>query len=154
MATGVRACSETSGARSLRNERDTRRPTIQREKTSMMKATYTKPARVDLRPANPMAKRLRTAANPGRNRYNGRPRGVLLSLVVEYRPDRPLTNLREIPVLLFHDSIPSRNEVSGNPGAIQKQPKEAIRYCILLASSVAATPETKSGGLGIPSVLL
>ena len=77
------------------------------------------PAQVDLRPANPPAKRLRSAASLGRNRDGGRPLGVVLSLVVEYHPNRPLTNLRGMSVLLFHDPVLSQNDVSGNPGAVQ-----------------------------------
>ena len=40
------ACSRASKARSVRNELETRHPTILREKTSMTKATYTKPRQV------------------------------------------------------------------------------------------------------------
>jgi len=42
----------------------------------------------------------------------------LLARVVENQPYRPLTNFWEVSGWSCHDPILSRNEVSGNPGAV------------------------------------
>ncbi|MBU1449595.1 MAG: hypothetical protein KKB57_04880, partial [Proteobacteria bacterium] len=50
---------------------------------------------------------------------DGLPLGLVLILVLQEHPHRPLLNLWGISDLLGHDSILSSNGVSGNPGAIQ-----------------------------------
>ena len=48
-----------------------------------------------------------------------RPLGRVLPLVLKHQPDCPLANFRRISCRLVHNSILSRNGVSGKPGAIQ-----------------------------------
>jgi hypothetical protein len=38
--------------------------------------------------------------------------------MIEHHPNRPLSDFRRILVLIFHDSILSQIEVSGNTGAV------------------------------------
>jgi hypothetical protein len=42
----------------------------------------------------------------------------VLGFVLEYRANRPFPQFRGIPLRCVHNSILSRNAVSGNPGAI------------------------------------
>src|SRR3954469_17369230 len=77
------------------------------------------PALVALGLANPVAQRLRRAADLGGNRADrGRLRGVL-ALVVEHHPDRTGTDLRRIRgYALGHGSILPGSGASGKPGAV------------------------------------
>jgi hypothetical protein len=42
--------------------------------------------------------------------------------MLEHHPNRPLSDFRRILVLIFHDSILSQIEVSGNTGAVHRFP--------------------------------
>jgi hypothetical protein len=77
-------------------------------------------APVDLGTANPPAQGLSSAANLRRNRYDSRPLGIILMTMLEHHPNRPLFDFRRILVLIFHDSILSQIEVSGNTGAVHQ----------------------------------
>jgi hypothetical protein len=78
-------------------------------------------ATVDLGLLDPIMQRLRRAADLGRNRAYRRPAGGMLALVLQYHPDRPLTDFRRKHVrrLAHHGSTFSRVGASGNSGAVQ-----------------------------------
>ena len=68
---------------------------------------------------DPAAQRFNGATDLLRDRLDRRPLRSILGSVVEDHPYRPFPNLGGIPLQCAHDSILSRNGVSGNPGAVQ-----------------------------------
>ena len=50
----------------------------------------------------------------------------MFTLVLEYQANRPFPDFRGISRTLLHDSILSRNRVSGKPGAVQNAAETAL----------------------------
>ena len=77
-------------------------------------------AAIDVRLLHPIQKRLRRAADLGRNRNDRRPSRRMLMFVVQHQPHRTGTDLRRklVACLIAHGSTLSRVGASGKPGAV------------------------------------
>ena len=75
--------------------------------------------RIALRPAYPLAQRLRRTAKLRRHRYHRCPLRIVPRLMLQHHAHRSLPNLRGVSRQLVHDPILSKSRASGKPGTVQ-----------------------------------